>query len=238
MNITIYNEFIHEKNEQRIADVYPKGIHEQLKSFIESDENKVTCITLDNIATDMTDELINSTDVMIWWGHMGHHLVPDEIAVKVQNAVLSGMGIIFLHSAHHSKPFKLLMGTPCNLGWREDKDYERLWVCNPAHPIAKGIGRCITLAHVEVYSEPFMIPEPDELVFIGAYEGGEAMRSGCCYKRGYGKVFYFQPGHESFPTYYNKDIQTVILNAIEWAKPNYRGILGCPHIDPLPPVER
>lgn len=233
MNITIFNEFIHEKNEERIRKVYPNGIHEQLRSFVENDDTNVTCVTLDNINDVMTDELIGKTDVMIWWGHMGHHLVPDEIAAKIQNAVLSGMGIIFLHSAHHSKPFKLLMGTPCNLSWREDTDWERIWVCNPAHPIAKGIERYFQLDHEEVYAEPFMIPEPDELVFVGAYEGGEAMRSGCCYKRGYGKVFYFQPGHESFPTYYDENVKMIIKNAIEWAKPNYRGILGCPHVEKI-----
>lgn len=136
----------------------------------------VRCITLDNI-DELSQTLLAETDVLLWWGHVGHHLVPDELAAAVQQEVLRGMGLIALHSAHHSKPFKLLMGTPCNLSWRENGDWERVWVCNPAHPIANGLDRYFELGHEEVYAEPFMIPEPDELVFVGAYEGGEAFRS-------------------------------------------------------------
>ena len=120
-----------------------------------------------------------------------------------------------------------------NLGWREDGDKERIWVSKPSHPIAKGLGRYFELPHEETYSEPFDIPEPDQTVFISWYEGGEVFRSGCCYTRGNGKVFYFQPGHETYPTYYNKDVQTVIRNAVYWAKPEYRAKLDCPMIEKI-----
>lgn len=230
IRVTIYNEFKHEKTEERVAKVYPDGIHMALKTAIEDDETAVKTVTLENV-NDITDELLNETDVMIWWGHMAHNDVPDEVAIRVQQAVLKGMGLIVLHSGHHSKPFKLLMGTPCNLTWRENGDYELVWVCNPAHPIAQGIDRFIKLDEVETYGEPFSVPEPDELVFIGGYEGGEVFRSGCCWQRGNGKIFYFQPGHETFPIYYQPEIIRVIKNAIRWANPIYREKeLLCPHV--------
>lgn len=229
IRVTIYNEFVHEKTEERVKEVYPEGIHNALKKGIEDEEICVKTVTLDTIS-ELDDELLNNTDVMIWWGHMAHDKVPDEVAVRVQQAVLRGMGFVVLHSGHHSKPFKLLMGTPCNLTWREDGDYELVWVCNPAHPIAQGIGRFIKLDHEETYGEPFSIPEPQELVFIGGYEHGEVFRAGCCWQRGNGKVFYFQPGHETFPTFYNPDVLRVIKNAIHWANPVYRAEIECPNV--------
>lgn len=231
IRVTIFNEFLQEKTQEDVIAVYPNGIHNALKAGIESEEFAVKTVTLDDENCGINEEVLKNTDVMLWWGHMAHHRVPDEVASQVKEAVLKGMGIIFLHSAHHSKPFKMLMGTSCNLSWREDGDRELLWVCNPAHPIAKGIDRFIKLDHEETYSEPFGIPEPDELVFIGNFEGGEVMRSGLCWKKENGKVFYFQPGHETFPTYYNEGILKVIKNAVYWAKPDYRvKELVCPNI--------
>lgn len=231
IKVTIFNEFVHEREDEKTKSVYPEGIHITLKKALECDDISVKTITLDDVKENFDASILDDTDVIIWWGHMAHHLVPDSVAFAVQQAVLKGMGAIFLHSAHHSKPFKLLMGTPCNLTWREDGDRELVWVTNPAHLIAKGIGRFIKLEHEETYGEPFSIPEPDELVFIGSFEGGEVFRAGCCYKRGNGKIFYFQPGHETFPTYKNEDIIKVINNAIYWAKPDYRVTeLECPNV--------
>ena len=230
IKVTIYNEYYHEKTEEEIKKVYPEGIHSALKNALECDEISVKTVTLDTV-DEITDELLENTDVMLWWGHMKHNDVPDEVAQRVQQAVLKGMGAIFLHSGHHSKPFKLLMGTPCNLTWREDGDREYVWVVNPSHPIAEGIGRYIKLDCEETYGEPFSIPEPDELVFIGNFEGGEVFRAGCCYKRNNGKVFYFQPGHEAYPTYHNADVIRVLKNAIKWAKSSYREKeLVCPQV--------
>lgn len=161
---------------------------------------------------------------------MHHDKVPDEVARRVQNAVLSGMGAVFLHSAHHSKPFKLLMGTPCSLSWREDGDREYLWAVDPSHPIAEGVDRFVKLEHEETYAEPFSIPEPDKLIFIGSFEGGEVLRAGCCYRRGYGKIFYFQPGHESYPTYHNPQIIRIIKNSVHWAYSGFREEINCPHV--------
>lgn len=221
INVLIYNENLHEQHSEKVRSVYPQGIHGCLRSFLESDDICVKTVTLDSV-NDITDELLDKTDVIIWWGHMGHAQVPDEVAARVQAAVLRGMGAIFLHSGHHSKPFRLLMGTSCNLSWREDGDFERVWVAKPTHPIAKGVKRYIFSEHEETYAEPFDVPEPDVTVFIGGFEGGEVFRSGLCYRRGAGKIFYFQPGHETFPIYYNPDVQTVIRNAVYWAKPDCR----------------
>lgn len=229
IRVTIYNEFVHEQESEKIKAIYPDGMHNVIKKGIEDEEISVKTVTLDNV-NDITDELLADTDVLMWWGHMAHEKVPDEVAERVQRAVLGGMGAIFLHSAHHSKPFKKLMGTSCNLTWREDGDYELVWVCNPAHPIAQGIDRFIKLDGVETYGEPFDIPEPDQLVFIGGYERGEVFRSGCCWQRGNGKIFYFQPGHESFPIFYNEEIIKVIKNAVHWAAPIYRTPITCPHV--------
>ncbi len=229
VKILIYNEFKHEVEVgKKPAEVYPNGIHIALKDALQ-DEFEVKTVTLDT-CEEITDKLLDETDVMLWWGHMYHDNVPNEVAERVHQAVLGGMGFVVLHSGHHSKPFKLLMGTNCNLNWRENGDRELLWVCKPAHPIAQGIGRFIKLDGEETYGEPFGIPEPDETVFIGSYEGGEVMRAGCCWTKENGKIFYFQPGHETFPTYYNEEIIKVIKNAINWATPIYRTKIECPNV--------
>ncbi len=231
IRVLIFNEFYHEKVDEEAKAVYPDGIHNTLKEALQCDDIVIETTTNDTCAEDITEERLKNTDVMIWWGHMRHHLVPDEVADRVYKAVHEGMGIIFLHSAHFSKPFKKLMGTPCSLTWREDGDRELVWVCDPSHPITQGIGRFIKLDHEESYGEPFAIPEPDKLLFIGSFEHGEVFRAGCCYQRGNGKVFYFQPGHETYPTYYNPDIIKVISNAVRWANPIYRNEITCPKVE-------
>ncbi len=231
IRVTIYNEYVHEKTDEAVRAIYPEGIHGALKNYLQDDEITVRTVCVDDLPEGLSREVLEETDVLIWWGHVAHQRVPDEVAQNVQQAVLRGMGAIFLHSGHHSKPFRLLMGTSCNLTWRENGDYELVWVCNPAHPIAQGIGRFIKLDAEETYGEPFGIPEPDELVFIGGYEGGEVFRAGCCFRKENGKVFYFQPGHETVPTYHHPEILKVIKNAVKWAAPIYRiPELECPHV--------
>ncbi len=231
--VLIWNEFFHEKTEEAVKRLYPNGIHNAIAEFLKTDDIEIKTATLDDPDCGLTREVLDNTDVLIWWGHMKHNDVPDEIAMRVRDAVLEGMGMVFLHSAHHSKPFKFLLGTSCNLSWREDGDLERVWVCKPSHPIAQGLGRYFEIEHEETYAEPFDIPNPDELVFMGWYEGGELFRSGCCYNRGNGKIFYFQPGHESYPTFYNKDVQTVIKNAVRYVAPSYRAKLECPRVEKI-----
>ncbi len=233
MNVLVWNEFFHEKEKENVKAIYPDGIHNCIADFLKGDDINVTTATLDEPECGLTQEVLDNTDVLLWWGHAKHESVPDEIALRVKEAVLSGMGFIGLHSAHHSKPFKLLMGTSCHLGWREDGDWERIWVTKPSHPIVQGIDRYFDLPGEEVYAEPFGIPEADELIMIGTYEGTEVFRSGCCWFRGHGKVFYFQPGHETFPTFKNPNVQTIIKNAVRWAAPTFRKPLECPHIEKI-----
>ena len=239
IKVTVWHEFFQENvwKQESILEHYPDGMHKYIESFLKDDYDvkTVTQYNTDgelNENAGITRELLDDTDVMIWWGHCKHGEVPDEAVKMVADAVRRGMGIIFLHSAHHSKPFKALMGTSCNLHWRESEDKERLWAIDPSHPIAKGIPEHITLEHEEMYGEPFGIPEPDKLVFIANFEPGEVFRAGCCWRRENGKVFYFQPGHESYPTYHNPYIQQIIKNAIEWAYSEYRiDELTCPRVE-------
>lgn len=161
--------------------------------------------------------------------------MPDALAEKIAARVQGGMGAIFLHSAHMSKPFRRLMGTSCTLKWREVNERERLWITDPAHPIAAGLPEYVDIAHEEMYGEFFDIPKPDETVFIGWYQGGEVFRSGVTYRRGLGKVFYFQPGHETNESYYNENVRKILLNAAAWARPvcPIKSELACPNVKAL-----
>ena len=237
IHVLVWNEFKHEQVYEDVKNIYPRGIHNAIADFLRCDDISVRTATLYDENCEISDpscgitkEILDETDVLIWWGHMAHSQVPDEVANLVRDAVLSGMGLIALHSAHHSKPFRYLLGTSCNLCWRENADSELLWVIEPSHPITRGIDRCFRLAHEETYGEPFVIPTPDRLLLIGNYSGGEVFRSGCLYCRGNGKIFYFQPGHESFPTFYQPAVQTIIRNAVRFLAPAYRETTSCPHV--------
>lgn len=238
MKVLVWNEYFHEKNDEKVKQVYPAGIHQAIADFLSKEPDmEVKTATLEDPECGLTPEVLAETDVLLWWGHMAHDKVPDEIAARVRDEVQKGMGFIALHSAHMSKPFRYLMGTSCTLTWRENGDSERVWVVAPSSPIAQGIDRFFTLPHEEAYGEHFDIPEPDRLVFIGHFDGGEVFRSGCCYHRGMGRVFYFQPGHETYPTYYIPEVQTVLKNAVRWAAPICRlSALDCPEVKPILPV--
>ncbi|MBM7702209.1 ThuA domain-containing protein [Metabacillus iocasae] len=219
VKVTVWNENRHEQKNPVVREIYPEGIHGAIAQFLTEAGLDAKTATLDEPQHGLTDEVLADTDVLVWWGHLAHDEVADEIVKKVQQRVLDGMGLIVLHSGHFSKIFKTLMGTSCDLKWREADEKERIWVVDPSHPIAEGISEYIELEKEEMYGEHFDIPAPDELVFTSWFEGGEIFRSGCTYKRGNGRVFYFRPGHETYPTYYNKDIQRVIINGVKWAAP-------------------
>ncbi len=225
LRVTIWNEGVHEKTNPKVSALYPKGLGHQLAQYMEQVPGiaSVRVAELDDPEHGLTDEVLENTDVMTWWGHTAHDRVDDAIVAKVQERVVQhGMGLIVLHSGHHSKIFKNLMGTSCDLKWREYNDTgekERLWVVDPAHPIVDGIPEKIELELAEMYGEHFDIPQPDQQVFISWFQGGEVFRSGCCWHRGLGKVFYFRPGHETLPIYHNETILKVIANGIKWAAP-------------------
>lgn len=222
LRVTIWNEYRHEKKNPRVIEVYPDGIHAAIAKGFDEAKFEVRTATLDEPEHGLTDEVLASTDVLVWWGHMAHQEVRDEIVQKVHERVLAGMGLIVLHSGHYSKIFKKLMGTSCSLKWREIGEKERVWVTSPGHPIAEGIGEYFEIPQEEMYGEHFDIPEPDQLVFASWFEGGELFRSGCCFYRGQGKIFYFRPGHETFPTYYRPEVRRIISNAARWAAPAAR----------------
>lgn len=220
VRVTVWNEFLHEKLHDEVRKVYPDGIHQALAAGISSEGIEVSTATLEEPEHGLTEDKLANTDVLIWWGHMGHDRVEETIVERVHKRVMDGMGLIVLHSGHFSKIFKKLMGTGCDLKWREAGEKERIWTVNPAHPIAAGIPEYVTIDHEEMYGEHFDIPAPDELVFVSWFEGGEVFRSGCTFNRGQGKIFYFRPGHETYPTYYNPHVLQIIKNGIGWAAPS------------------
>lgn len=233
MNVVVWSENIHEKKNPKVTEIYPGGIHGYVASVLESEEVHVQVATLDMPECGLTQELLDETDVLVWWGHVGHNLVPDEIVDRVHTRVLEGMGLMVLHSGHHSKIFKRLMGTSCNLKWR-DSARERIWTVNPNHPIAAGVPETFQLECEEMYGEPFGIPEPQEVVFIGWFNGGEVFRSGCTWVRGNGRVFYFQPGHETNASLKNEHVQQILRNGAKWCCPLNRKIqLTCPRTEPV-----
>ena len=219
LRLTVWHEYRHEKRDEHIASVYPEGIHGALATGLAPYGFDIGTATLDEPEHGLTQDVLDNTDVLTWWGHMAHGEVSDEIVDRVQERVLNGMGLIVLHSGHLSKPFRRLMGTGCMLKWREADEKERLWVVDPSHPICDGLPEYIEIPQAEMYGEHFDIPPPDTLVFISWFEGGEVFRSGCCYQRGQGKIFYFRPGHETYPIYHMPVVHKVLANAINWAKP-------------------
>lgn len=220
--VTVWNEFRHERDAKHEASkVYPHGMHAVIADALAAHPDlDVRTATLDEPEHGLTDAVLARTDVLIWWGHCAHKEVADAVVDRVCNrVVLGGMGLVALHSAHFSKIFKKLMGTTCNLKWREAAEKERLWIVEPGHPIAQGLGDYFEVPHTEMYGERFDIPAPDALVFVSWFKGGEVFRSGCCYQRGNGKIFYFRPGHETYPIYRQPEVRRVLVNACRWAAP-------------------
>jgi trehalose utilization protein len=217
--VTIWNEYRHEREHAQIAELYPEGIHGAIANHLISQGFPTRTATLDEPEHGLTDEVLADTDVLFWWGHKAHGQVSDEVVEKIFRRVTEGMGFVALHSAHESKVFKRLLGTSGALTWREASEKERIWVVDPGHPIADGLDEYFELPKTEMYGEPFDIPKPDALVFISWFQGGEVFRSGCCFSRGRGKIFYFRPGHETFPIYHDINVQRVLANAAKWATP-------------------
>ena len=239
INVTVWGEFRHEKKNPKVAAIYPQGMHETIAGFLRrSPDLQVRTATLDEPEHGLTESVLEHTDVLLWWGHLAHHEVADSVVARVQRRVLEGMGLVVLHSGHHSKIFRALMGTVCSLKWRDATDKERLWNVCPSHPITQGVGDYFEIPAEEMYGEPFGIPTPDELLFISWFTGGEVFRSGATWQRGHGRIFYFRPGHETYPTYHLPPVQLVITNSVRWARPTVRISDQCPNspaLEQLPP---
>ncbi|NDV02513.1 ThuA domain-containing protein [Pseudoroseicyclus tamaricis] len=216
--VIVWGENVHEQKNAVVRKLYPDGMHATIAAALNAAEGiEATTATLQEPEHGLPKGRLEETDVLFWWGHAAHGDVSDEVAERVQEAVWSGMGLVVLHSGHFSKPFKRLMGTPCNLTWREAGERERLWLTARNHPIAAGLPDHFELENEEMYGEPFGIPEPEQTVFVSWFQGGEVFRSGACWTRGAGRVFYFRPGHETYPTYHDDNIHKVLVNAARWA---------------------
>jgi trehalose utilization protein len=215
--VTVWSENRQELSDPPVRAAYPEGIHEAVAAGLREAGFEVRTALLDEPEHGLTDEVLARTDVLTWWGHVAHHEVSDDVVDRVQARVLDGMGLIVLHSGHFSRIFQRLMGTTCNLKWREAGERERLWVVDPSHPIAEGLGEGFLIDEEEMYGEHFDIPAPDRLVLVSWFQGGEVFRSGCCFERGRGRIFYFRPGHETHPTYFHPQVRQVIANAARWA---------------------
>lgn len=222
LRVTVWGENRHEHRDASVARIYPDGMHTVIAQAISEHLGQqvvVRTATLDEPEHGLGEQVLQSTDVLTWWGHIAHEEVADEVAERVHQHVLSGMGLVALHSAHHAKIFRSLMGTTANLRWRSADDQELIWTVDPTHPIARGIPQPVLVPADEMYGEFFDIPAPDELVFISNFSGGEVFRSGCCWRRGHGRVFYFRPGDQEYPVYYQDEIRRIIANAVSWARP-------------------
>lgn len=216
IEVLVWGENVHERENAVVRSLYPEGMHTTIAQALAVDGDIATrTAVLQEPEHGLTEDALARTDVLVWWGHKAHGLVEDEMVERVARRVWEGMGLILLHSAHFSKIFKRLMGTPCAVKWREAGERERLWVVNPRHPIANGLPEHFELEHEEMYGEPFSVPEPLETVFISWFQGGEVFRSGLTYRRGAGNIFYFRPGHETYPTYHDATVGRVLRNAVD-----------------------
>lgn len=235
MVITIWNEFRHEKQEAAVAAIYPNGIHACVAEFLKAPDVEIRLAALDDPDNGLPPEVLETTDVLMWWGHMAHGEVPDALVDRIQNRIQRGMGLVVMHSGHHSKLFKRMAGTTGNLVWGDDC-HERVFNVNPGHPIAAGIPEHFELGIEEMYGEPFDIPQPNETIFMSWFESGYLFRSGFTFQRGRGRIFYFQPGHEYCRSFYNPYVQQVLKNAVRWVCPTeVVPELVCPYVKALTP---
>ncbi len=216
-----------EIHKTKMRQLYPEGIHGAIAEFLSRQPDlKVRTAVMTDQDQGLSKEILSATDVLVFWSHKHWRELEDVYVDAIHERVLEGMGIILLHSAHASKVFAKLMGTHTQcLRWRENDEHQRHWIVCPGHPIVRGIkGEYIEIPLDETYGEYFDIPQPDTIVFLASSEGGEVLRSGCCFRRGQGKLFYFSAGHETYPVYYQGEVQQVITNAVYWSRPD--GLYG------------
>lgn len=233
IQVTVWNENVHEEEEPEIAELYPDGIHGAIAEGLAADGYDVRTAKLDEPEHGLTEAVLAETDVLVWWSHCANDEVEDEVADRVVNRVHEGMGFVPVHSGKNSKPFKRLMGTTCNIKYRHGGETERIWVADPGHRIADGLDEYFEVPETEMYGEPYDVPEPDSTVFISWFEGGEVFRSGVCYRRGRGRIFAFRPGHEEYPIFYQDEIRHVLANAVAWARPSEGSAATWGEVDPV-----
>lgn len=219
MKVVVWDENLHENNEE-IKKVYPEGISRRIVEGVRSENSEAldwefVCVHSDMPDFGLSDTLLEETDVLVFWAHKTHEIFPEYLVEKLYQKVMSGMGLIVLHSAHLSKIFRRLMGTTCTLRYCYG-DVARVWKTNPQHPIAEGVSEYFDIEE-ETYGEFFDIPKPDDVVFMSWFSGGNLFRGACTWQRSYGKIFYFHPGHETNASYYHPEVLKIIGNGIKWA---------------------
>lgn len=206
-------------------NVYPRDINTAIAEGLQTLAGwEVVTAGLGEPDQGLTEERLNQTDVLIWWGHQKHGEVSDSLVDRIERRVKEqGMGFISLHSSHFAKPYKRLMGTRCS--WRDykaDGTSARITVKLPDHPIARGV-RDFDLPKIEFYGEPFAVPTPEAVPLDGVYTRPngttEPCRMGLCWTVGKGRVFYFVPGHETYDDFFRPEVRQIIRNAVEWAAP-------------------
>jgi trehalose utilization protein len=235
--VTVWNEYRHERERDEVAEIYPEGIHATIAEHLTDRGYDVRTATLDEPEHGLTEAVVDDTDVLVWWGHRAHDEVREDVVDRVVDAIHDGLGFVPLHAAKNSKVFRRLMGTPCSVKFREVGETERLWVVEPGHPIVDGVDEYVEIPQAEMYGEPSLIPEPETLVLVSWFEGGEVFRSGCCYRRGKGRIFAFRPGHEAFPIYEQPAVMTILANAIDWAAPSAGAPASTGRSDPLEEID-
>ncbi|MDR1569463.1 MAG: ThuA domain-containing protein [Oscillospiraceae bacterium] len=244
IRVTIFCEHNQDRREP-VKSVYPDGIHGALAAAFPEDESfAVTIATQDMPEHGLTEEVLSNTDTLVWWSHLDNPIFDDAVAKRVcRHVVGRGMGFLVLHSSTFSKPWQWIMGIAYDAGlWGRFRtmpkgEKERLWLVNPGHPIADGIGPYVEIPRDEMYGEPMLIPEPDQTIFLGWWEGGEANRAGCVFFRGRGKIFMFTPGHEAFPIFYQPEIQKILRNAARYLAPSETinpGVFSGQYLDNTP----
>ncbi|MCO1339625.1 trehalose utilization protein ThuA [Kocuria polaris] len=222
LRILVWNEGVHEARNipEHIKDIYPDGMHgaiaEGLRRLLPDAEVSTATLATDD-EHGLSEEVLAETDVLLWWGHIAHDQVRDDVVERVQRHVHGGMGLLVLHSGHFSKIFIRLLGTTCSLKWRNEGERELVWNVKPSHPITEGVPQPIVIDEQEMYGEFFDIPDPDDLIFVSSFSGGEIFRSGVTFTRGAGRIFYFSPGDQDYPVYYHDDVRRVLANGVQWA---------------------
>lgn len=201
-------------------DVYPSDINEAIAEGLRSDGRlEVRTASINDPEQGLSDAALKETDVLIWWGHQKHGEVRDDRVAAISRRVRDGeLAFIATHSAHFSKPLKAVLGTNC--GWKggyyEDGSAVDLQVTAPRHPIARGLSG-FQIPRTERYEGEFEVPKPDVVVFDGTYgANGNHAWQGMVWTVGKGRVFYFQPGHESYPIYFQPEVRQVFRNAVHW----------------------
>lgn len=203
-------------------DVYPNDINSAVAEHLnEHDDLVARAVSIGEPEQGVGEDRLDWADTLVWWGHARHDDVTDETVDRVEAAVTDdGLGFVSLHSAHYSRPFTRLCGTSGDLGEVRYEDIppgetETVTVEASDHPLARGVSD-FALPDVEMFGEPFDIPEPDEVVFRSEFEEGGWFRSGVTFTFGEARGVYFRPGHEEFRIYHDPNVRRVIANAVRW----------------------